>query len=65
MFLLHKLIAVGKNPIELNQEIKNLFIKYAKAYIELTSVVSDLQLYVIYLSQDQRNEILESLEKYI
>ena len=42
LFLLHKLIAVAGAQDALNQEIRNLFIKYAKAYIELTSVISDL-----------------------
>ena len=50
MFLLHKLMALKNYPVELNLEIKNLFIKYANAYIELTSVITDLQLYVIYLT---------------
>jgi len=42
LFVLHKMVAIANCDIGLAQEIKNLFIKYSKAYIELTSVVSDL-----------------------
>lgn len=42
LFLLHKLVAIAKCDISLNQEIRNLFIKYSQAYVELTSVVTDL-----------------------
>ena len=61
LFLLHKMIAIANCDDGLSQEIRNLFLKYAKAYIELTSVVSDLQLYVLYLESEQRHEVLDSL----
>jgi hypothetical protein len=61
LFLLHKLVAIANADVGVNAEMKNLFLKYAKPYIELTSVVSDLSLYVVYLSQEQRDEIISSL----
>lgn len=42
LFLLHKMIAIANCDIGFNLEIRNLFLKYSKPYIELTSVVSDL-----------------------
>jgi hypothetical protein len=65
LFLLHKMIAIANCDIGLNVEIRNLFLKYSKPYIELTSVVSDLSLYVVYLSQEQRDAILASLKTFI
>ena len=52
MFLLHKLIAVANCDIGLNEEIKNLFVKYAKPYIELISVVTDLQIFIVYFNTE-------------
>mmetsp|Transcript_8641 Transcript_8641/g.14628 ORF Transcript_8641/g.14628 Transcript_8641/m.14628 type:complete len:524 (+) Transcript_8641:690-2261(+) len=65
MYLLHKLMHVCGCGRELNSELKNLFLTYARAYIELTSVVTDLQMYVAYLSEQQRKEIMESLQNQI
>lgn len=59
------MIAIANCDIGLNVEIRNLFLKYSKPYIELTSVVSDLSLYVVYLSQEQRDAILASLKTFI
>jgi hypothetical protein len=42
MFVLHKFIVLGKADRGLNQGIKEHFSKYAAAYLELISVVSDL-----------------------
>lgn len=64
MFGVHKLVSVlGLDHPNLNNIIGDLFLKYAKPYIELTSVVSDLQFYALYLSPDQRTQILEALKQ--
>ena len=51
MFILHKLVMVGGADQGLNTGIKSFFIKYATAYLELTSVVTDLQMYVPHLEE--------------
>ena len=61
MFAVHKLIVLGKAEKGLSLGIKQHFCKYASAYLELTSVVADLQLYVLHLDESQRKEILENL----
>ena len=63
MFTLHKLIVLGKADKGLSLGIKQHFSKYASAYLELISVVADLQLYVLHLEEAQRKEILETLAK--
>ena len=63
MFCLHKLIVLGKADKGLSLGIKQHFSKYASAYLELISVVADLQLYVLHLEEPQRKEILETLAK--
>ena len=48
MFICHKLIVLF-NLEEAKNEIEKNFTKYGLAYLELTSVVSDLQMYVLHL----------------
>jgi hypothetical protein len=51
MFTLHKLIVLGKADKGLSLGLKQHFSKYASAYLELISVVADLQLYVLHLEE--------------
>jgi len=65
MFFLHKLISLHKCELGLNKGMFLLFVNYAKAYLELTSVITDLQMYVLYLDEEQRTQILEKLNKHV
>lgn len=64
MFIGHKLIVL-QNFEASKFEIEKTFTQYAKAYLELTSVVSDLQMYVLHLDVYQREKILECLQNHV
>ena len=60
MLICHKFITLFKFE-SASSEIETTFTKYAKAYLELTSVVPDLQLYILHLDQSEREKVLEEL----
>ena len=64
--MLHKFIVVFKADGEsLYGQIKDLFYIHARDYLELNSMIYDLQMYTLYLSEAHRTEILESLTNYL
>ena len=66
LFMLHKFIAVFKLEGEsLQNQIKDLFLTHAKDYLELNSVVFDLQMYSLYLTEAQKVEILENISQWV
>lgn len=64
MFICHKFITL-LNFDSAKSEIEAVFTKYSKAYLELISVVPDLQMYVLHLDQSQRGKILEEMKAHV
>lgn len=66
LFCIHKFISLLGFEIEgLSATIADLFLQYARAYVELPSCVTDLQMYIPYLSQAQLQTIHEALRAYV
>jgi len=61
LFLMHKLIQGGA-PAQLADVMVPIFTNYACSYIELPSMLTDLQLYALYFTKEQRQQILDNLK---
>ena len=62
--MLSKMFVIHKIETSLG-ELQALILRYAKAYIEIPPVVTDLQMYCLHLDQAQRATIIEELKKSI
>ena len=62
--MLSKMFILHKTETSLD-ELQGLILKYAKAYIEIPPVVTDLQMYCLHLDQAKRATFLEELKKSI
>ena len=57
MFAIHKMISFLGADSSLNQRMSELVNEYASAYIELPSMISDLSLYGLYLTETQKAKL--------
>lgn len=61
MFAIHKMISMLKADIGITSRLAQLFNSYASAYIELPSMVSDLVMYGLYLTQEQKEDLFTNV----